>query len=169
MRKAIECVLLLAVITGAAPAGGQPTAAAGQRTFRSANAKMDQPVDLPPEVFAALQKDEAVRSALAQAKLSAAQLPGGWFAASLIHTEGSTALLVVEAERPLYDEYETRFWIFDRTENGYVLVLDDLGRELEVGAQGEHPGIRITREHYRIYPSTSYRWKDGHYAAVIVK
>ena len=168
MHKAFGCGVLMVVLAAGVWAQEQPQANGEQHTFLSAHAKMDKPVPLPADVKGALGKDEAVLSKLRTEKLDAARLPDGWFTASLLHTEGGE-ILVVEAERPLYDEYETKFWIFTKTATGFELVLDEVGRKLEIAPEGEHPVIHVTKEHYHIYPSTSYRWRDGHYSAIIVK
>lgn len=169
MRRTIEGVVLCAAMSLAAGLCAQPATVAEQRVFHSADATMKHPVPLPLEVNAVLAKNPAVQAALAKAGLGAGKLPDGWFTASAIHTESGVVLLVVEAERPLFDEYETAFWIFERADAGYAELLEETGRELEIAAEGAHPGVRVTREHYHIYPSTSFRWKDGHYAQVIVK
>jgi len=169
MRRMIEGVVLCAAMSLAAGLWAQQVEVAEQRIFYSSEATMKYPVPLPPEMKAVLEKNPLVQAELAKAGLGAGKLPDAWFTAAAVRTEGGVVLLVVEAERPLYDEYETAFWIFERAETGYVELLEETGRELALGAEGAHPGVRVTREHYHIYPSTSFRWKDGHYAQVIVK
>ncbi|MDR3791922.1 MAG: hypothetical protein P4L03_00945 [Terracidiphilus sp.] len=162
-------VLVAGCAMAAVTAAGQQKSAEEQREFHSWENTVAHPAAIPAEALAALAKDEAVRAELTKTKLAAEKLPADWFLASEIHLTDGGTLLVVEAGPRMHNEYEAQFWVFDRTEHGYAMVLDEVGRVLTVGKGEGHPGIRVEKEHYHIYPSTSYRWKDGHYATVIVK
>jgi hypothetical protein len=162
-------ILAVGCALAAVTATAQQKEAGEQKVFYSHVNTVAHPAVIPAEALAALAKDDAVRAELTKVKLPVEKLPADWFMASEIHLTDGGTLLVVEAGPRMHNEYEAQFWVFDRTEHGYVLVLDEVGRNLTVGKGEGHPEIVAEKAHYELYPVTSYRWKNGRYTTVIVK
>lgn len=104
-----------------------------QIQFSAEEDSVRDPVPIPPEVKAILKLDHLVQSVLANANITAENLPTDWFSASAIHLSSkATADLIVVAEPPLAGGNVVTFWVFQKWSGGYTLVLTAPAHDLKI-------------------------------------
>lgn len=104
-----------------------------QMAFSAEDESVKQPVKIPADVWAVLQKDSNVLDVLNSQSLQPNQLPASWFTASEVHLDGAQeGDLVVVGKGLLQGANVTTFWVFTRTSSGTKLVLNVPAHDLAI-------------------------------------
>jgi hypothetical protein len=126
----------------------EPTGQKEQSEFNiGADMPMQRPIILPRAALDALSRDERVASCLEHEGLSAEKLTGNWFVASEIHLDGpnETDLIVLPGGRLpdtpageispnacFLGANTAQMWVLRETQNGFKLVLSQIGLDMSV-------------------------------------
>ena len=104
-----------------------------QMHFSAEADSVKKPVAIPPNVLAALSRDEVVKDALKGRNIPADEIPASWFSASVIHLRGAhEADLVVMSIGPAHGANVTMFWVFRPTASDHELIFTGAGHDLEI-------------------------------------
>ena len=129
---------MVGLLTVLAFYGGRVVKDSGSRSaeqvvFSAEDKGVKRPASIPKEVLTLLEKDEDVRTALANENIPDEKMPPSWFSASVIHLSSpSERDLVVMGEGSLRGANVITFWVFCPTARGYELVLAASAHDLIV-------------------------------------
>ena len=163
-------LLLVAVVAAAgslqsivAPGPGE------QYLFSAEDTSVRRPVAVPEHALQLLAKEPGVLATLKAERIPEARPPQAWFLASEVHLGGPREPdLVVIGVGPLRGANVGEFWVFERTEAGYRIVLSTSAMQLEIlGSKSNgYRNIRGTRLIGATkISSVVFRFRGGKYQA----
>lgn len=113
-----------------------------QDHFSAEDETLPNPVPLPNDVLALLEKEKRVQDALQNENPPGNKVPASWFSATEVHLSSQAQPdLVVRAEPPLSGANIDYFWVVRNTASGHALVLAAPAHDLEIRA-GRSNGYR---------------------------